>query len=263
MKVVVFAGGLGTRLAMGPAAVDFGPPKPLVRLGPSGPPILEEIIKGFADQGFGEFIIAGGYKARHIEKWRDAAIDALALEFPSITISVSDTGLLTQTGGRLLRMIDDLEDAPFIATYGDGLADVNLRMLIEHHNRMRSGFCDSCDPLVTLTASNIPSRFGRMRIEGGMATLFAEKGTDLNAWINIGYYVIQPEVLSLIPGDGCIFERDILPALALQGRLAAFQHPGQFEMMDTARDLDHLARLASPQAETAPFWRRFRAQEKP
>jgi glucose-1-phosphate cytidylyltransferase len=164
-------------------------------------------------------------------------------------VSNSDNGEDTQTGGRLRRIREELSD-PFIMTYGDGLADVNYYLLLDHHQRMRK----SSEPMVTLTAANPPSRFGNLQIINGRCEIYTEKGQDPRGWINAGFYVCDASIVEMVPGDNCIWEKDILPALALQGRLAAYQHPGEFQMVDTWRDLRHLEKIYQ---SGDPFWERY------
>ena len=242
MIVVILAGGMGTRLQ----ELTDKIPKPMVTIG--GIPILWHLINNFADQGFNEFIIAGGYKHQQIKKYFERRY------LGSLKVAVVNTGFDTKTAGRVARLRSYLTRS-FILTYGDGLADINFRMLLEHHERMRTmADCFMCDPLVTLTAVNPPSRFGRLRIEDGHAKIFMEKGQDPEGWINAGFYVCEPEVLDLIPGDACAWEKDVLPALAIQDRLSAFQHTGEFQMMDTWRDREYLEELWKT---GSPFWTRW------
>ena len=242
MKVVILAGGFGTRLQEETEKI----PKPMVTVG--GIPILYHIIRNFADQGFEDFYIAGGYKVEQIRDWVTGNPGLKGLN-----VNVFDTGLATGTGGRVLRLKEQLDfqmmDArrrPFLLTYGDGLADVNFSMLRDHHL--------ATDAMVTLTAVNPPSRFGRLRIEDGFCKIFTEKGQDPEGWINAGFYICQRDVIDLIPGDGCVWELDILPSLANQNRLAAFQHFGEFQMMDTWRDRLYLEELWE---KGSPFWTRL------
>lgn len=249
MRVVILAGGHGTRLAEETRLI----PKPMVTIG--GIPILGHIIRNFADQGFRDFGIAGGYKWEVIRDWLEEHIADLT----DINITVSDTGLETQTGGRVARMQAGSTD-PFLLTYGDGLADINYATLLDHHARMLTLAEEAAAkrPLVTLTAVNPPSRFGRLRIEDGYCKIFTEKGQDPDGWINAGFYICDPHVLRLIPGDGCVWEKDILPTLALQGRLAAYQHTGEFQMMDTWRDCNYLEELWQT---GRAFWTRWKPEE--
>ncbi len=245
MKVVILAGGLGTRLAEETSKL----PKPMVPIG--GIPILWHIIRNFSDQNFTEFVIAAGYKWEMV---RDYVKDHFQ-EIEGANITVVDTGMNTGTGGRIARTMQG-QDQAFIVTYGDGLTDINFRMLLDHHARMlinaRGDLKD--EPLVTLSAANPPSRFGRLRIEEGYCKIFTEKGEHPDGWINVGFYVCEPHVVNLIPGDECVWELDILPALALQGRLTAFQHNGEFQMMDTWRDRKYLEELWE---KGSPFWTRW------
>ena len=243
MKIVILAGGYGTRLSEETNEI----PKPLVTIGDD--PILWHIIKNFADQNLKEIIVAGGYKWESIKEY----ISKKFVEIEGSNITVTNTGLDTCTGGRVKRLepsLRDDESFPFLVTYGDGLADINYNALVDHHLRMRQ----KQGALVTLTAVNPPSRFGRLRVENGLCSIFTEKGQDPEGWINAGFYVVEPMVLDLIPGDGCVWEKDILPQLATQGRLAAYQHPGEFQMMDTWRDRSYLEKAW---AEGDAFWTRW------
>ena len=256
MKIVILAGGHGTRLQEETQGLV---PKPMVTIG--GIPILVHIIKLFAAQGFDDFVIAGGFLWEMIRDWFQENVEKIP---QGASVSVINTGQDTKTGGRIGRLRDYLWPAnfgvggtnapskplPFIVTYGDGLADINFRMLIDHHARMS----DLYDNLVTLTASNPPSRFGRLGVDEGLCSIYLEKGQDPDGWINSGFYVCDPMVLELINGDECVWEKDILPALALQGRLAAYQHPGEFQMMDTWRDRQYLEGLVE---RGDPFWERL------
>jgi len=231
MKVVILAGGRGTRL-MDETHGEI--PKPLLTVG--GIPMIEHIIRIYAAQGHKNFVVAGGYLIEKLHAWADDRLKLLNKGFGVRSITVSDTGVETQTGGRLKRLAElgALGYEPFMMTYGDGMADVNIDALLEFHKeRALSGF------QVTLTAVNPPSRFGRIEIYDGRIASFAEK-TQHDEWINGGFFVIEPEILNLVNGDMCRWEYDILPVLALQNRLAAYQHPGYFQMCDTWRDLQKL-----------------------
>lgn len=228
MKVVILAGGLGTRLG----SLTRKVPKPMIDL--VGLPLIIHVMQIYADQGIKDFIIAAGYKGAMIAQYMKS-FDARGWK-----ISVIDTGLDTKTGGRIRRAIMDADlSDPFMITYGDGLADINLRMLVDHHLRMKKEY----DVLVTLTASNPPSRFGRLDIANGLCEIFTEKGQHPDGWINSGFYVVEPRVVNLIAGDQSVWEKDILPALSYQRRLAAYQHPGEFQMIDTPRDLEYVQNL--------------------
>ncbi|KKN02879.1 hypothetical protein LCGC14_1113200 [marine sediment metagenome] len=264
MKVIILAGGYGTRLSEMTEEI----PKPMVKIG--GSPILKHIMDIYMDQGDFHFIIAGGYKYVDIVNWAESRNFGNSPIFRNddSRVTVVDTGLETKTGGRVKRIIENfgiVPDERFMLTYGDGLADINLMALIDHHERMRKHQhtpVGSPPPvLVTLTAVNPPSRFGRLGLSEnfpGHCDIFTEKGQDPSGWVNAGFYICQGEVVDLIPNDQCFWERDVLPVLAHQMRLAAFQHPGEFLMMDTWRDID---RLETVFRSGDPFWRRW-ASEK-
>lgn len=228
LKVVILAGGRGTRLQDETQGII---PKPLVKIGTM--PMIQHIIYLYAGQSHNQFIIAGGHKVEMLMDWHEEMRDVF--QHRGLNILVTDTGQETQTGGRLLRLKYYLSKT-FMMTYGDGLADINLSALIEYHNMMVA----SHNVLVTLTAVKPPARFGNLVIEKGLAKIFTEKSQAGGGWINGGFYVIQPDALNLIGGDKCKWEFDVLPVLAMQGRLAAYQHPSYFQMCDTARDLDLL-----------------------
>ena len=150
-------------------------------------------------------------------------------------IVVEDTGEETQTAGRIKALQSYLEDAPFMLTYGDGFADVNLSMLIDHHKSLKQPGLRK--PVLTLTAVHPPARFGNLGIDGGRAVSFGEKSQLPNDWINGGFYIVEPSIFNLIPGDDTRLEYDLMPGLAQQARLGAYQHPGFFQMVDTWREL--------------------------
>lgn len=230
MKVVILAGGKGTRMR---GATDGLIPKPMIMIG--GIPMLKHIMEIYADQGFHDFAIAAGFKIEHIIDW--VKNNQNEFDRRKWKVVVYDTGLETQTGGRLLKMREILRE-PFMMTYGDGLADINLYALELFHFEMYEKGC-----VVTLSAVNPPSRFGMLKINDGLASLFSEKSQSDEGWINGGFYYIQPEIFDYINGDMCRFEFDVLPILAIQKKLAAYQHPGYFQMCDTWRDWDRLKKI--------------------
>lgn len=249
MKVVILAGGRGTRL-MDETHGEI--PKPLITVG--GISMLEHIIRIYAAHGHKNFVIAGGYLVDKIHQWRDRRFDFIGKHYGVQSIGVCNTGISTQTGGRLKRLTESgaLEFEPFMMTYGDGMADVNIDALLEFHKeQVLSG------TQVTLTAVNPPARFGKMTILDGQVLSFAEKAQH-ETWVNGGFFVIEPEVLNLINGDMCRWEYDVLPVIALQNRLAAYQHPGYFQMCDTWRDLQ---KLNETYKDGAP-WLRMETNEK-
>lgn len=231
LKVVILAGGRGTRLQDETGDLI---PKPLVKIGLM--PMLQHIIYYYADGEYNQFIVAGGHLVKIISDWHEEMREVF--QHRNLNVLITDTGVETQTAGRLLRLKYYLSKT-FMMTYGDGLANVNLAALIEFHRLMR----EKHEVLVTLTAVNPPSRFGELKIEDGLAKLFVEKGQSESGWINGGFYVIEPEALSLISGDKSKWEYDVLPVLANQNRLAAYKHPSYFQMCDTARDLALLRKI--------------------
>lgn len=247
MKVVILAGGRGTRLEEETKGVI---PKPMVEIG--GRPILEHIILLYAAQGFRDFVVAAGYRADVIQQW------VLSFKrkpyYLNERITVVDTGLETQTGGRLLRLAELLSE-PFMLTYGDGLADINLLALLDYHQRM----VERMGTAVTVTAVHPPARWGAMVVkDNSLVEIFAEKSQVIQGWINGGFYVVQPEVLKIIPGDASVWELDVLPALAAQNRLVAYQHTGWWQAMDHPREKVLLEELW---ATGKPPWTRL--QSKP
>ena len=237
MKVVILAGGMGTRLAEETAVR----PKPMVEIG--GRPILIHIMNWYAAYGFKEFIIALGYKGEVIKQYflhyyalnssitvrldtgQVTVHDGLRHDW---TVHLVDTGLATMTGGRLLRLKPWLSDDCFMMTYGDGLADVDIRALVAfHHSHGR---------LATVTAAHPPARFGDIQLEGNQVVRFAEKPQAAAGWINAGFFVLHPKVLDYIKGDDTIWERDPLEHLARDGQLMAYCHEGFWQPMDTLRE---------------------------
>ena len=253
MKVVILAGGRGTRLAEETHSI----PKPMVAIG--GRPILWHIMRHYASFGFKDFVVACGYKGYVIKEYfanylthecdlsidlGTGAIDVLSRHPQDWRVTLVDTGEATMTGGRLGRL-SSLLDETFLLTYGDGLSDVSIQDLLSYH-RARGA-------LATVTAVHPPARFGALETHDGMVTRFREKPADSVDRINGGFFVVEPSVLSLITGDGCVFETDPLATLAARQQLAAFEHDGFWMPMDTIRDRDELNRLwASGDAPWAP-----------
>jgi glucose-1-phosphate cytidylyltransferase len=246
VPVVILAGWRGTRLVEETHGIV---PKPMVPVG--GIPMIEQVAGIYYDQGYRNFIVAAGHLWREFLKWRTA--DSL----PEAEVQIANTGEDTQTGGRLLRIRDMgllPQQGPFMFTYGDGMADVNLRALVDHHERMTNKY----DALLTLTASRPPSRFGSISIQGGMVASFEEKPNIDKGWINAGFYISEKRMLDLIPAPGTRLEYDVLPVLALQNRLSVHLHPGYFQCVDTFRDLEAANEAAR---QSPPPWRRFRREE--
>jgi len=244
MKAVILAGGYGTRLEEA-AGVK---PKPMVEVG--GLPILWHIMGLFARAGCKEFVIALGYRGNVIKEYflnhfylnHDCTI-RLDRPRPEVgggqrldwTVHLVDTGLETQTGGRLRRLKRWVQDGPFFMTYGDGLADVSLTRLASFHRRHGK--------LATVTAVRPPARFGGLLLSGNRVRSFREKPQMGEGWINGGFFVLDPRVLDYADGDACVFERDPLERLARQGNLMAYRHTGFWQCVDTPRDLRYLESL--------------------
>ncbi len=253
MKAVILAGGLGTRLAEETAVR----PKPMVEVG--GKPVLWHILKTYSHHGINDFIICLGYRGYVIKEYfanyflhmSDVTFD-LAENRMEVChrhcepwrVTLVDTGDATQTGGRLKRVRDYLDDGePFCFTYGDGLADVNVTELIQFHRAQGRR--------ATLTAVQPPGRFGALDIAGHSIQRFAEKPQGDGASVNGGYFVLQPDVVDLISNDATVWEREPLEQLAHSGQLSAYAHRGFWQPMDTLRDKMKLEELW--QAGAAPW----------
>lgn len=242
IPVVILAGGLGTRLR---EETDVRP-KPMIEVG--GRPILWHIMKGYGHFGFTRFVVATGYKGHVIRDYflsyrdhhadftvslADGSIDRHSTPLEDWNVTVVDTGSGTMTGGRIKRLSPYL-DSRFMATYGDGVADVDVQQLLRFHK--------SHGRLATVTAVRPSARFGSLELDGDRIIAFAEKTQVGAGWINGGFFVFEREVLDLIAGDDTSLEREPLEQLAQSGQLMAFRHQGFWEPMDTQRDLDHLNR---------------------
>jgi glucose-1-phosphate cytidylyltransferase len=243
MKVVLLAGGLGTRISEESSLR----PKPMIEIG--GRPILWHIMKIYLAHGLRDFVICCGYKGYMIKEYfanyslhmSDVTID---MEKNSIEVhqkktepwrvTLVDTGEATQTGGRLKRISDYIDD-DFCMTYGDGVGSVNITELTAFHRQHGK--------LATMTATQPPGRFGALQLEGPAVTSFLEKPSGDGGWINGGFFVLSPKTLELIEGDETIWERKPLEALAQAGQLQAFFHPGFWQPMDTLRDKNYLEDL--------------------
>jgi glucose-1-phosphate cytidylyltransferase len=247
MKIVILAGGLGTRLAEETQLR----PKPMVEIG--GIPILTHIMTIFGHHGFHDFIICLGYKGYVIKEYffnfvlhrSDVLVDlaaktvdfaAAADGIPPWRVRLVDTGAETMTGGRLRRIRHLLaDDEAFMMTYGDGLADVDLRALLAFHKDHGRD--------ATVTAVRPPGRYGATVIQDGLVTRFMEKPLGDGGYINGGFFVLHPRVLDRIAGDATPWEAEPLTGLAADGQLAAFVHEGFWQAMDTLRDRQQLERL--------------------
>ncbi len=246
MKVVVLAGGYGTRIS----EETESRPKPMVEIG--GRPILWHILKLFSAHGLQDFIICLGYKGYMIKEYfanyylhmSDVTFDMehnrMEVHQNSAEpwrVTLVDTGEHTQTGGRLKRVAGYLDDEDFCFTYGDGLSDVDVGALIDFHTENKH--------LATVTAVQPPGRFGALDVEGDMVARFQEKPQGDGGWVNGGFFVLSPKTLDYISGDSTVWEQEPLARLAADGELGAFRHSGFWQPMDTLRDKNLLEQLWS------------------
>jgi glucose-1-phosphate cytidylyltransferase len=242
MKVVILAGGLGTRIS----EESHLKPKPMIEIG--GKPILWHIMKGFSKYGYNDFIICSGYKQDVIKEWfnnyflhtSDITFDFTNGNKMQIhnnisepwKVTIIDTGLNTMTGGRIKRIGKYLDNEPFLLTYGDGVSDINIDSLVKFHF--------SHSKLATLTSIQPDGRFGILDIEDNQVKSFREKNKKDMGWTNGGFMVLNHEVLDYIKGDETVFEREPLENLVTDGQLMTYKHHGFWQCMDTLRDKEKL-----------------------
>lgn len=246
MKVVLLAGGYGTRIS---EESQFKP-KPMIEIG--GMPILWHIMKGYAHYGYTDFVVCAGYKQHVIKEWfADYFLHTSDITFDFTQgnrmivhnqhtepwkVTVVDTGLNTMTGGRIKRVQPYIGDEPFMMTYGDGVCDVDIGGLVKFHQ--------SHGKIATLTAVMLEQQKGVLDIGGDNAVhSFREKRADDGAPINAGFMVLEPEIFDYIEGDGTVFERGPLENLAAKGELMSYMHRGYWQCMDTKREMDMLENL--------------------
>jgi len=222
MKVVILAGGFGTRLAEYTKII----PKPMINIG--GEPMLIHIMKLYAKYGFKDFYIALGYKGKMIKKFFNKKLF-------DWNIKLIETGRNTMTGGRLKRLKKYIGNETFMMTYGDGLSNVNLKKLLKFHKKNKK--------LVTLTAVRPPARFGALKLKNNYVSYFKEKSKLDEGWINGGFFVMEPKFLNFIKSDKTYLERDPLEKISKKKQLIAFKHKGFWQCMDTKRDRDQLETL--------------------
>ncbi|MBE9016329.1 glucose-1-phosphate cytidylyltransferase [Chroococcidiopsis sp. CCALA 051] len=254
MKAVILAGGLGTRLSEETTVK----PKPMVEIG--GRPILWHIMKIYSASGINDFIICCGYKGYLIKEYfanyflhmSDVTFD---MRFNQMNVhcgyaepwrvTLVDTGDKTMTGGRLKRVREHIGNETFCFTYGDGVSSVNIKEIVKFHKEQNT--------LATLTASQPPGRFGAIHLEGDQTkiTSFREKPDGDGAWVNSGFFVLEPETIDLIEDDRTIWEQEPLQKLAQMDELSAYKHPGFWQPMDTLRDKHLLEELWN--SGTAPW----------
>lgn len=228
MKVIILAGGLGTRIS----EETGDKPKPMVPI--NGKPILWHLMNVFAAQGFTDFVIAKGYKGEVISDWIESEDNYIPSEWNVVAL---ETGLNTQTAGRIRKCMAAIGQERVLATYGDGLANVHLPQLIDFHERQKA--------LATVTAVHPPARFGYLECENGLVRKFGEKNQADAGWINGGFFVLEPGVQKMISDDMMPFETSTLPELANSNQLAAFYHEGFWQPMDTLRERNDLEKLAT------------------
>ena len=234
MRVILLAGGYGTRIS---EETDVKP-KPMVLIGEK--PILWHVMSIYAEQGFTDFVIAGGYLHEVIDQW------VRETDFGDWNVIALDTGLNTQTGGRIRQCMEHIGPERVFVTYGDGVGNVPINNVLKQH--VSSG------KLATVTAVHPPARFGVVEIENGLVTHFGEKDHTNVGWINGGYFVLEPEVLNYIHNDDEPFEKYALPRLVSEGQLASYEHEGFWQPMDTLREKNLLTELLS---NTTPPWLQF------
>ena len=244
MKAVILAGGQGTRLS----EETHLKPKPMVEIG--GKPILWHIMKRYADYGYNDFIIALGYKSEVIKNYflnfnqlnSDFEVDLKKKEIKYLKnndekwkIKLVDTGLNTQTGGRLKKISKFINNERFMLTYGDGVSNINLKELLKFH--MKHG------KIGTITTVHPSARFGELDLKGNIVHRFKEKPQTKQSWINGGFFVFEPEFLRLIKSSSTILEKEPLENLAKRKQLIAFKHEKFWQCMDTKRDKETLEKL--------------------
>lgn len=253
MKVVILAGGLGTRLSEMTELV----PKPMVPIG--GKPIIWHIMQTYANFGYKDFVVALGYKAETVKEYflhyrslsSDFSVNLGSGEVRTCQtepidwqVALVDTGVNTMTGGRIKRLKSYIGDETFMLTYGDGVANVDIDRLMAFHRRHGK--------MVTVTAVHPGARFGELDIDGDEVHSFREKPQLTHGWINGGFFVVQPEFLDLIEGDETLLEHEPMEQVADMGELVAYKHDGFWQCMDTKRDHALLEELWAK--GEAPWW---------
>jgi glucose-1-phosphate cytidylyltransferase len=253
MKAVILAGGYGTRLE----EETVVKPKPMIEIG--GKPILWHILKTYSHYGINDFIICLGYKGYIIKEYfanyfthsSDLTIDIQnnKIEIHSVNsepwkITLVDTGETSMTGGRIKR-IEKFVDDTFLMTYGDGVADIDIRKLIDFHKKNKT--------IGTLTAVQPPGRFGTLEIKNNKITKFVEKPSGDNSWINGGYFVFEKSFFDYLDGDDTILEKKPLETLAKSNQLSVFKHDGFWHPMDTLRDKNYLNNMW----QNNPLWKKW------
>ena len=256
LKVVILAGGQGTRLQ----EETVIKPKPMVEIGEK--PILWHIMKIYSAHGFNEFVIPLGYKGDWIKKYflnyhyldsdfsihtKDGRIETHDGKMEDWTVHLVDTGLETSTGGRIKRLKKWIGDRTFMMTYGDGVANVNIKELLDFHRKHGK--------LATVTAVRPESRFGGLNIQNDLVKQFVEKPQLGEGWINGGFFVLEPKVLDYIDGDDVLFEKKPMEKISGEGQLVAYRHDGFWQPMDTLRDMKLLNDLWAKGTAPWKIWK--------
>jgi len=248
MKVVILAGGFGTRIS---EYTEFLP-KPMINVGDK--PIISHIISIYQKFGFNEFIIALGYKSEVIKEYfinykslnsdlliniKDGTTKYLKSTASDLKVNLIDTGKTSMTGGRILRLKEYLNSDSFMLTYGDGVADININKLIEFHKKNNK--------IATVTAVRPVARFGELQIKDNNVINFSEKPQTQTGWINGGFFVFEPEIFDYLEDDQTVLEKEPLVKLSKENKLSAYEHNGFWHCMDTKRDKDILDSLCKNQ----------------
>lgn len=256
MKAIILAGGLGTRIS----EESHLKPKPMIEIG--GKPILWHIMKMYSHHGIDDFVVCLGYKGYVIKEYfsnyflhmsnvtfsmRENSMEIHEKFAEPWRVTLVDTGELTMTGGRLKRVAPYIGNESFCFTYGDGVADLDISALIAKHR--------AAGRLATVTAIQPPGRYGALHIEKEAVHHFQEKPAGDGAWINGGFFVLEPGVLSYLDGDETVWEQQPLQRLAAEGQLSAYRHSGFWQAMDTLRDKNHLEELWSSGKAPWKSWR--------
>ena len=234
MKVIILAGGTGTRLSEYTKQI----PKPMVKIGRF--PIIIHIIKHYLDYGFNDFVLATGYKSEAFKRYfknykKPKETFKTTIGKKKCNITILDTGIKSLTGGRLKRTFNFLDNDDFMFTYGDGISSVNLKRLLSFHKRSKK--------LITVTAVRPPARFGEIILKKSTVLSFKEKPQVKNGWINGGFFVAKKNFLKLIKGDKDILEKRPLELACKKRQLAAYKHEGFWKCMDVKRDKDELEKI--------------------
>ena len=229
MKVVILAGGLGTRISEYTKTI----PKPMININKK--PLILLIMKHFAKYGFKNFYIALGYKGEIIKKYFKTK------KFKDWKVNLIETGQKTMTGGRLKRLKKYLGKETFLLTYGDGVSNVNLKQLVKFHKKNKK--------ILTLTAVRPPARFGAIKIKGNKVTYFKEKSKIDEGWINGGFFVMEPKIFKFLKNDKTFLEREPLEKISKKNELVAFKHYKFWQCVDTKRDKEILEKILKKQSK--------------